>query len=511
MVVTTLCNGEPPTTTDAAGSTEQASAAGGGSWAEKPIVNYTNPTRSPLIDIRIVFRSGAAADGSRPGLANLTASLIARSGSEDLEYSAIQEALFPMAASFSAQVDKEMTTFIGRVHRDHADKYWEIVSGQLLNPGWREDDFTRVRTNVINQIRTDLRANNDEELGKEILYEQVYDDRSYGHLNLGHVSYLKKAGIDDARRHWSSHYDAGNVWVGIAGGFSEAFANKVLDDLATGLPPSPQRAAVPGESVFPLDGHRVLIVEKDTRATALSFGFEIPVNRSHQDFAALWLARSWLGEHRSSNSHLFQRMREIRGMNYGDYAYVEYFPRGMFQFHPDAGLCRKQQIFQVWVRPVPPEQGVFALRIARFELDKMIANGLSSEQFESTRSFLTKYLAVLVKSQDRQLGYAMDSRWYGMDDFVETMRARLAALSLEDVNQAIRRHLSYDSLHIVFIAKDAEDLKARLVSGAPSPMEYSSEKPEEILREDMEIAVYPLGITANQVRIINVAQVFENR
>src|SRR3546814_9933605 len=37
----------------------------------------------------------------------------------------------------------------------------------------------------------------------------------------------------------------------------------------------------------------------------------------------LWLAKTWLGEHRSSSSHLYQRIREERGMNYGDYAYVE--------------------------------------------------------------------------------------------------------------------------------------------------------------------------------------------
>ena len=34
-------------------------------------------------------------------------------------------------------------------------------------------------------------------------------------------------------------------------------------------------------------------------------------------------------------SHLYQRIRELRGMNYGDYAYIEAFPGGMYQFFPD--------------------------------------------------------------------------------------------------------------------------------------------------------------------------------
>ena len=34
------------------------------------------------------------------------------------------------------------------------------------------------------------------------------------------------------------------------------------------------------------------------------------------------MAASYFGQHRSSNSYLYQRLREARGLNYGDYAYT---------------------------------------------------------------------------------------------------------------------------------------------------------------------------------------------
>ena len=83
----------------------------------------------------------------------------------------------------------------------------------------------------------------------------------------------------------------------------------------------------------------------------------IEVTRSHPDFAALSVARAWLGEHRSSMSHLYQRIRELRGMNYGDYAYIEAFPGGMFQFFPEPNVARRAQLFEVWIRPVVPANG----------------------------------------------------------------------------------------------------------------------------------------------------------
>src|SRR5262247_2833803 len=131
-------------------------------------------------------------------------------------------------------------------------------------------------------------------------------------------------------------------------------------------------------------GFEIEIIEKETRATAISFGLPIAVTRSHPDFAALSVARAWLGEHRSSVSHLYQRIREVRGMNYGDYAYIEAFPRGMFQFFPDPNIPRRAQIFEVWIRPVVPVNAHMALRIAIFEVDKLIENGLSAEDFAKT-------------------------------------------------------------------------------------------------------------------------------
>ena len=73
---------------------------------------------SPLINFRILFNTGAAYDPEgKEGLAQLTAAMITDAGSEFMKYEEIQEALYPMAAAFNNQVDKEMTVFAGTIHR----------------------------------------------------------------------------------------------------------------------------------------------------------------------------------------------------------------------------------------------------------------------------------------------------------------------------------------------------------------------------------------------------------
>src|SRR5262249_37724849 len=160
---------------------------------------------------------------------------------------------------------------------------------------------------------------------------------------------------------------------------------------------------------------------------------------------------------------------------------------GMFQFQPDPNLGRQRQIFQVWIRPVEPANGQFALRDAMFELKKLIEKGMSQEDFDHTRQFLDKYVAVLAKTPGTQLGYSLDGQHYGNGDFAPWARKQLASLKLEDVNRSIRKYLSWENVKIVIIAKDADALKEAIVTNKPSPITYNAPKPQEVLDEDKVI------------------------
>ncbi|HEX8291735.1 MAG TPA: pitrilysin family protein, partial [Pyrinomonadaceae bacterium] len=293
--------------------------------AAAPIASVLEPSQSPLVSFRLLFMTGAASDpAGKEGVAALTASMLSEGGSRAMPYEQIVEAFYPMAAGFGSQVDKEMTVFSGTTHVDNLEKYYSIVRDMLLDPGFREDDFTRLKSDAINYLKTSLRQGNDEELGKEYLYHIIYAGHPYAHNNTGTVSSLEKLTLDDVRNFYRQNYTQANLVIGMAGGYPPDFAAKVNADFAR-LPAgggAPRKYAQPKVAA----GMRVEIIQRETRATAISMGVPIAVNRSHKDWPALALVASYLGQHRSSVSHLYQRLREARGLNYGDYAYVEYFP-----------------------------------------------------------------------------------------------------------------------------------------------------------------------------------------
>jgi zinc protease len=465
-------------------------------------------TKLPQLNVKLLFAVGSAHDpAGKEGLAALSAAMVTDAGSRSMTIAEINKALFPMAASFSAQVDREMTTLTARVHRDNWERFAAIALPQLSEPGFRDEDFRRIKDQQLNALRQDLRTNNEEELGKERLQELVFSGTPYGHPTVGTVAGIESITLDDVRSFVAKAYTRAALKVGLSGDLPPGLEARLGREVAK-LPAGPALPPPSGVAGAAPKGIRVNIVEKDTRATAISFGHPIDVTRSHPDYPALYLARTWLGEHRSSTSHLYQRIREVRGMNYGDYAYIEAFPGGGFRFVPEPNLARRAQIFEVWIRPVVPENGHMALRIALFELRKLIDGGLTEADFEATRDYLMKNVFVMTATQDQQLGYALDSQWYGIPEYTSYMREKLRKLTLADVNAAIRKHLSGRDLQAVIVTKDAKGLAAKLSSDAFSPIQYDAPRPTELLDEDQVIGALRLDIRPEAITITPAEEVF---
>src|SRR5262249_49015190 len=192
------------------------------------VASVLQPGTSPLVTFRILFATGSAFDPQgKEGLAALTASMLAKGGTRTLSYDQIVEALYPMAASVNSQVDKEMTVFTGTTHLETLDRYYGLLKDMLLDPGFRPEDFKRLREDAVNFLKVSLRETNDEELGKEYLYNVIYAGHPYGNHNTGKISSLEKLTIDDVREWYRAHYTAGNLVIGLAGGYPKAFAEKV--------------------------------------------------------------------------------------------------------------------------------------------------------------------------------------------------------------------------------------------------------------------------------------------
>jgi zinc protease len=203
-------------------------------------------------------------------------------------------------------------------------------------------------------------------------------------------------------------------------------------------------------------------------------------------------------------------MRGKRGLNYGDYSYIENFIQDGGSTFPIPNAPRRQQYFSIWIRPVPHDKAIFSLRQAVRELDMFVENGLSEREFETTRNFLLNYSKLWVQTQSRRLGYEMDGAFYGRASLVTELDRRLPTLTREQVNAAIRKHAQSKNLSVAVVTREAEPFRDAVLSGKPSPLHYDTEgTPADILDEDKLIEVFPLRVNRDRVRIVPVESMFE--
>ena len=464
----------------------------------------------PTISFSLWFNVGSQNDPpGKEGLAYLTGEMIADASTENHRYEEILEKLYPIASTYEIRVDREMTTLTGRTHRDNTELFFSLFEDAYLRPVFDPDDFQRVKNDAINYLENELRYSSDEELGKAALYDFVFQGTPYAHPSVGTVEGLESITLEDVRAFYEQHYNAANVTPGLGGGFDEALPHALEASVAR-LPGDQRRSEVEVEAPV-LDGREVVLVSKPGADASMSFGFPINVRRGERDFYALWVANSWLGEHRHRASHLFQVIREIRGLNYGNYAYIEVFPEGGGRSMPPVNVGRRHQLFEVWIRTLPNHQAHFALRAAIRELERLVDNGMSEEEFALTRSFLKKYVLHFAVTTSERLGYAIDDQFYGLGEEGHLARFNriLDELTRDEVNAAIRKHLQYKDLRIAIVTGDAEGLSVALASDAASPIEYESEKPQEVLEEDETISRLTLGIAESDIHIVPVDTIFQ--
>ncbi len=465
----------------------------------------------PTVAFRIWFKVGSQDDPKgQEGLAMLTALMLAEGSTHQNSYDEILDKLYPIASSYSSNVDKEMTVIFGRTHKDNLNVFLPLFTQAILHPAFKQEDFDRIKSNLLNFIEKDLRYANDEELGKAALYEFVFEGTPYKHISDGTIEGLKSITLEDVKNFYKQHYTKNNYVIGIGGSFDDALPQKIESQFEQILPNQSNRKKV---EIIPakVDGYEFLLVNKECTATAISFGFPINVLRGDDDFFALWLFASWFGEHRNSSSHLYQVIREKRGLNYGDYAYIEAFLNGGALNFPEPNNPRHKQLFEVWIRPVQHEHRLFALRAALRELKKVVENGLTKEEFETTKKFLYNYCLFYAPTTMSRLGYQIDSKFYDIDDggnYINYFRKKIQNLTLEQVNQAIKKHIQFTNIKFAIVTQNAEQMKDDLLKNVPSPITYTTPKSAEILNEDKEIAVFPLIVRPEKIRIVEVDDMF---
>lgn len=478
----------------------------------------------PLTVFNVTFRLGSASDPrGEEGIADLTAHLMREGGVEGVKLfkrpkplpaltrSALEEIMYPMAFEIGVIVGKEQTSFQVTCAAADADRVLDLLAQMILAPAFDSTEFDRLKAETIDALTKQLPRDDEEELGKSYLDWAIYGpEHPYSHVALGKVEAVRGLTLGKVRKFYKTHFTPSRLIVAATGVVTSALEARLkktfdalsgLDDIYSGesIPKAPAQSNL-----------RLTLVRGSFDAVGVHMGEALSVTRASADFPALYLASWAFGKHRSFVGRLMRVVREVRGLNYGTYSYVEDFPDGGAHMIEPTQAARSRQAFTVWGRPTPTANGCFLFKQIFREVQSLAQTGLTKDEFKLTQSHLIGNAPLLATGLERRLGYAVDSEFYGIKgDYLVNLERSAHALTLEKVNATLKKYLHPEKMSLVVVTPDPEKFKADFAS-ASCGITYGAGvvKPAEVRHEDGLIGGSHPPLTQEEITIVDAESLF---
>jgi zinc protease len=386
-------------------------------------------------------------------------------------------------------------------------QFYPILSSILTAPNFPAVQIEVTKRDQLDNITT--LKNDNEDLGLEAFTHLLYAGTSWEHSAVGTVRSIKSFTRKDAEDFFNTYYLANNLTVGVAGDYDNDLVARLRTDLGR-LPHHPLADAdVPHPTIT---GRKVLILEKEgLEQGQINIGHPLNVNRQNSDFPALYIANQHFGSHRTFTGILMNEIRSDRGLTYGAYSYIEYFP---YPYHSGAGMlpmpniARSQQDWRMWTFTLSKNMD-FTVRLMLLKFQELLKNGISEERFKKIQSYAQDKFVFLVETTERQIAMKLDDKVYGTEDFARTFQQRLADTTYEQFNAALKKHLSLDNLAVVVTVPHAQAFKAELLSPSATIEYQGNIDSKPLAKEDNAAKALDLKLQETDIKVITADQLFE--
>ncbi len=119
-------------------------------------------------------------------------------------------------------------------------------------------------------------------LASRALNASLFEGHPYGTTEYGTVQGLTAITLDDVKEYYAKTYTQANLWFGIAGGYPASIVKTIRKDFSA-LPAGEFKQVVLAKPEE-IKNMEVTVVEKPTRAYAVSMGYPINLTRKDKDF-----------------------------------------------------------------------------------------------------------------------------------------------------------------------------------------------------------------------------------
>lgn len=351
-------------------------------------------------------------------------------GTEKRSASDIAVEMDKIGGSINAFTGKEYASLYGKVLKRDVDVVLEVFDDMCLKSLFREEDIEREKDVIRQEIK--MTEDNPEEYIYDAFHAHFFKGHPLGFPILGREENINAFNRERLLSFYVSHYGPKNLLIVAAGRVDhEEFVSKVerlfsFEEVHEGNP---------GCLVEPAPTNGIVVVEKDLEHIYLLIGTK-GVSQKDDKRYALYVLNTVMGG--SMSSHLFQEIREKRGLVYNIYSYVSCF-------HDSGTFGITTSTSKEFLEKV--------IRLVKEEMRTVRDKGLTEEELSFSKKHIRGNLLLSLESSEARMGrLAKNEIYFGRYvPLKETIR-QIERIEKRDVDEMARMlFASFDDISITLL------------------------------------------------------------
>jgi zinc protease len=409
----------------------------------------------PRVSLGMMIEAGSLNEiPGKYGLASFTVSLL-EEGTKKRSATQYADDLGQIASELGTSSGTEMLTISASSLSTQKEKLLELFSEAVLMPAFDKKEIERQRAQVLAYISRE--QDNPSSYAQELIEKVTFPNHAYGRNNIGDRKSVQSFTSNDLQGFYKKFYRPNNSILYVSGAFDDNFVTSVKQVFSAW-----QKSAVPVQSASKLEessgGKIELFTKKDLKQSQIRFA-EIGIRRSDPDYLALRLANIVLGG--DFVSRLNQRVRDDLGLTYSIHSSSDAkLEGGVIEI---STFTRDEKVGQT-------------IHESREVIKKFIEGGVTADELAAAKALLAGQFPAAIETTDKLAYNLQILRRYGVSDsYLHDFVKNLNAITLNQVNAAIKKHIHAEDFKIVVYADQSKVLAQLQALG---PVDVKVVKPE---------------------------------
>lgn len=394
--------------------------------------------RLPLVSFRLAFESGDINDPE--GMTGLTSAMTSMltEGTENYTSLQLAEKIERLGSSIGASASDDFTIVSASALSLYSSEILQLLAEVVLRPTFPESELDLYRRNTIENLK--FQRSQPGFLANEQAGRLIYGDHPYGIVSPTSADIEKIDRETLARFHAATFVPNNAMFIVVGDVDRDAFIaelNELFGDWQRGevekrdIPQPPVRHA-----------RSLTIVDRPGSAQSNILITNLGVKRVDPDYFPLIVMNQVLGA--GASSRVFMNLREEKGYTYGAYTRLE--------------SKRLAGDFEATAEVRSSVTGD-SLKEFFYELDRIRVEKVGEDELRDAKNFLTGVFPIRAETQEGLTNLIVNQQLYGLpDDYLQTYRENVDAVSIEDVQRVAARHIRPDEMAIIIVGDAGEVL-----------------------------------------------------